>query len=126
MLAEPFLDLRGKLVALRAQYDERGLLGLAFHPGYAANGRLFVYYGAPLRAGAPAGYDHTSHLSEFRVSADPNQADPTSERVLLQVDQPQSNHNGGTIAFGPDGYLYVALGDGGAANDLGPGHVEDG
>lgn len=106
-------------------FDERGLLGLAFHPDYATNGRFIVYYSAPLRAGAPAGFNHTSHISEFRVSGDPNRADPGSERILLQVDKPQFNHNGGTVLFGPDGLLYIAIGDGGGANDVGLGHVED-
>jgi glucose/arabinose dehydrogenase len=127
LLAAPFLDVRSRMVALMPEYDERGLLGLAFHPGYAGNGRLFVYYSAPLRAGAPAGYDHTARISEFRVSAaNPNRADPASERVLLEVDKPQYNHNGGTVAFGPrDGYLYISIGDGGGADDVGLGHVED-
>ncbi|MGH3014120.1 MAG: PQQ-dependent sugar dehydrogenase [Gaiellaceae bacterium] len=123
---EPFLDLRGRMVTLMPGFDERGLLGLAFHPQYAANGRFFVYYSAPLRAGGPAGFNHTSHISEFRVSADPNRADPASERILLQVDEPQFNHNGGTLLFGPDdGDLYISLGDGGGANDVGLGHVAD-
>jgi glucose/arabinose dehydrogenase len=123
---EPFLDLRGRMVTLMPGFDERGLLGLAFHPQYAANGRFFVYYSAPLRAGGPAGFNHTSHISEFRVSADPNRADPASERVLLQVDEPQFNHNGGTLLIGPeDGDLYISLGDGGGANDVGLGHVAD-
>jgi glucose/arabinose dehydrogenase len=123
----PFLDLRSRIVALDPEYDERGLLGLAFHPHFADNGRFFVYYSAPLRAGTPAGYDHTNRVSEFRVSAaDPSRADPASERVLLEVDQPQFNHNGGTVEFGPnDGYLYISIGDGGAADDVGLGHVED-
>ncbi len=126
LLEEPFLDLRSKLVTLNPAFDERGLLGIAFHPNYASNGRFFVYYSAPLRAEAPAGYNHTSHISEFRVSADPNKADPASERIVLQVDQPQFNHNAGTLAFGPtDGYLYISLGDGGGANDTGLGHPED-
>ena len=123
---EPFLDLRSRMVTLMAGFDERGLLGLAFHPQYAANGRFFVYYSAPLRAGGPAGFNHTSHISEFRVSADPNRADPASERIVLQVDEPQFNHNGGTLLFGPDdGDLYISLGDGGGANDVGLGHVAD-
>lgn len=125
LLPAPFLDVTSRMVPLRPFYDERGLLGLAFHPEYASNGRFFVYYSAPLRAGAAAGYDHTSHVSEFRVSAGGNLADPASERILLQVDQPQRNHNGGTIAFGRDGYLYISLGDGGGANDTGLGHVAD-
>lgn len=126
LLEEPFLDMSDRLVALSSGYDERGLLGLAFHPDYGENGRFYVYYSAPLSPEAPAGYDHTSHLSSFTVSeTDENVADADSEQVILRVDQPQGNHNGGEIAFGPDGYLYVALGDGGGANDVGAGHVED-
>jgi glucose/arabinose dehydrogenase len=126
-LENPFLDLRNRLVNLNPNYDERGLLGLAFHPDYAENGRFFVYYSALLRPEAPGGFDHTSLVSEFRVSdADPNRADPDSERIILQVDQPQSNHNAGAIAFSPaDGYLYIPLGDGGSGSDQGPGHAED-
>ena len=127
LLPEPFLDLRDRMVALRAGYDERGLLGLALHPGYAENGRLFVYYSAPLSADGPQGWNHTSRLSEFAVSADsPDRADPASERVILEIHQPQANHNGGALAFGPDGYLYISLGDGGAANDVGAGHSDVG
>ena len=125
LLAEPFLDVRARIVPLNPFFDERGLLGLAFHPEYDVNGRFFVYYSAPLRAGAPAGFNCTATFAEYRVSADPNRADPTSERIFLQVDKPQSNHNGGTVAFGPDGMLYISLGDGGGANDVGLGHVED-
>jgi glucose/arabinose dehydrogenase len=106
-------------------FDERGLLGLAFHPDYDENGRFFVYYSAPLREGAPEGWNVTSHISEFLVSQDPNRADPTSERILLQIDKPQFNHNAGTVVFGPEGYLYISIGDGGGANDVGLGHVED-
>ncbi|HSM57093.1 MAG TPA: PQQ-dependent sugar dehydrogenase, partial [Candidatus Sulfomarinibacteraceae bacterium] len=126
LLADPFLDVRDRMVSLNPGFDERGLLGLAFHPDYASNGRFFVYYSVPLREGAPAGFNHTSRISEFHVSADPDHADPASERILLQVDQPQGNHNAGALAFGPaDGYLYIALGDGGGANDNQLGHVED-
>lgn len=125
LLGEPFLDIRSKLVPLRPNYDERGLLGLAFHPDYASNGRFFVYYSAPLRPNAPTGFDHTNRLSEFRVSADRNRADAASERIVLEMDHPQFNHNGGTIAFGPDGNLYLSVGDGGGANDVALGHVED-
>lgn len=121
----PFLDVSNKLVSLNSDYDERGLLGLAFHPNFEANGRLFVYYSAPLRAGAPADFNHTSHISQFTISSDPNQVDQNSEQIILKVDQPQSNHNGGTIEFGQDGYLYISLGDGGNADDVGTGHVED-
>jgi glucose/arabinose dehydrogenase len=119
----PFLDIRSRMVPLNPAYDERGLLSLAFHPEFAANGRVYVYYTAPLRNGAPAGWDSTNRLSEFRVSNDPNLADMFSERVLLSVDKPSPNHNGGQIRFGPDGYLYLPLGDGGGANDVGLGHT---
>ena len=128
-LPTPFLDLTSKIVPLSPVYDERGLLGLAFHPDYAKNGRFFVYYTAPPRAASPGlGFvpNNLSIISEFRVSAaNRNMADMASERPLLQLDDPQSNHNGGTIAFGDDGYFYIAIGDGGAANDFAPGHVED-
>ncbi len=123
--SDPFLDLRSKLVQLSPEYDERGLLGLAFHPDFRNNGRLFVYYSIPLRRGGPRGWDHTNRLSEFRVSSDPNRADADSERVIMEVDWPYSNHNGGQIRFGPDGYLYVPMGDGGGANDVGRGHNPD-
>ncbi|MBI4303367.1 MAG: PQQ-dependent sugar dehydrogenase [Chloroflexi bacterium] len=127
VLNEPFLDLRPKMVTLNEAFDERGLLGLAFHPSFRQNNRFFVYYSAPLRAGGPAGWDHTSHISEFRVSlSNPNQADSNSERIILQVDEPQANHNAGQITFGPDGFLYIPLGDGGGANDVGLGHSPGG
>jgi glucose/arabinose dehydrogenase len=100
-----FLDIQTRIVA----GGEQGLLGLAFHPGYASNGRFFVYY---TRAG-----DGTLVIAEYNVSPDPNVADPT-ETVILTIPHPtNTNHNGGMLAFGPDGYLYVAVGDGGSAND---------
>lgn len=123
MLPQPFLDLRHKVIPLNAGYDERGLLGLAFHPDFATNGRFFVYYNVPLRASAPAGWDDTIRLSEFTVSADHSSANSATERVLLEIDKPYFNHNGGTIAFGPDGYLYLSIGDGGNKNDIGLGHT---
>ena len=89
--------------------DERGLLGLAFHPLYAQNGRFFVYY-------IDAGDDTV--VAEYSVSAgDANVADAASGRVILRIYQPATNHNGGDIHFGPDGYLYVGMGDGGGGND---------
>ena len=119
LLEEPFLDLSDAIVPLNPIYDERGLLGLAFDPDYRENGLFYVYYSAPLREEAPDGWNHTSHLSAFSVSEDdPDRADPDSERIVLEVDQPYANHNGGHIAFGPDGYLYVPLGDGGNGNDV--------
>lgn len=106
VLPEPFLDISGPV---NDSGNERGLLGLAFHPGYANNGYFFVNYTGP--------GGHT-RISRFSVSAsDPNTADSGSEVILLTVEQPFSNHNGGELAFGPDGYLYIGMGDGGSAND---------
>jgi glucose/arabinose dehydrogenase len=125
--SEPFLDVSDRMVDLNPGSDERGLLGLAFHPQFAENGRIFIFYSVPLREEAPDGWRCTNQLSEFSVSqSDSDKVDMTTEKVLLQVDKPQSNHNGGTISFGPDGYLYVPLGDGGNANDAGLGHAPDG
>lgn len=123
LLETPFLDLRDRMVALSPGYDERGLLSMAFHPNFQGNGRFYVFYSAPLRSGGPAGWSCTNRLSEFRVSADQNIADPASERILLEVDKPSPNHNGGQIRFGPDGFLYIPLGDGGGADDTGLGHT---
>ncbi|MEN6342888.1 MAG: PQQ-dependent sugar dehydrogenase [Methanospirillum sp.] len=123
---EPFLDLRSRLVTgLNSKYEERGLLSLAFHPDHGKNGRFIVFYSAPLRPEGPKGWNCTNHISEFSVDRrDPNRADPNSERLLLAIDKPDANHNGGRILFGPiDSYLYVALGDGGRENDEGPGHT---
>ncbi len=88
--------------------SEQGLLGLAFHPDYASNGRFFVYYTA-------SNGDNT--LARYQVSDAPDVADPRSAQVLFAVKDPAPNHNGGMLAFGPDGYLYVGLGDGGSAGD---------
>ena len=125
-LDAPFLDIRDQMVELREGFDERGLLGMALHPDFADNGRFFVYYSAPLQDGGPEEWDHTAHVSEFTVSADnADAADRDSERLVLAVDQPQFNHNAGVITFGPDGFLYVPLGDGGGADDTGTGHTDD-
>ncbi|MGN6401667.1 MAG: PQQ-dependent sugar dehydrogenase [Flavisolibacter sp.] len=135
-LQQPFIDISSKMVSLSPFYDERGLLGLAFHPNFKTNGKFYLFYTAPPPPGGPttdAGntglpkvWNNTTRISEFRVSSsNPNQADMSSERIILEQPHPQSNHNGGTIAFGPDGYLYISIGDGGNKNDIGPGHVED-
>ena len=125
----PLIDVSGKMVTLNRNYDERGLLGLAFHPEYKTNGRFFIYYQVPPRPGGPqegTTWNNLSRVSEFRVTGgNPNIADMASEKIILEWDDPQSNHNGGTIEFGADHYLYIAIGDGGAANDVAPGHVED-
>ncbi|MBI2845151.1 MAG: PQQ-dependent sugar dehydrogenase [Chloroflexi bacterium] len=120
LLSEPFLDIGHLLVPLQAAYDERGLLGLAFHPQFAQNGRFFIYYSAPLRAAGPPDWDHTNIVSELLVSADnPNLADPQSQRIILEIDHQRDTHNAGQLAFGPDGYLYIGDGDGGGRGDPG-------
>jgi glucose/arabinose dehydrogenase len=128
-LPTPFIDVTTKMISLSPNYDERGLIGLAFHPNYRNNGRFYIYYQLPPRPGGPqagVNWNNLSRISEFKVSAaNSNMADMNSEKVLLDIDDPQSNHNGGTLAFGRDGYLYIAIGDGGAANDVAPGHVQD-
>jgi uncharacterized repeat protein (TIGR03806 family) len=100
-----FLDLTSQVQA----GGEEGLLGFAFHPDYATNGFFYTYHSA---AGP-----RRSVLSRWRVSTNPDIADPNSQRILLEFDQPFANHNGGSLAFGPDGMLYIGSGDGGSAND---------
>lgn len=127
VLTTPFLDVRSKLVTLQAAYDERGLLDMAFHPNFPADPRLYVCYNAPLGPNDPTGFDCVWRIAEYQVSAsNADQADPNSERILLDVPQPQANHNGGQLAFGPNReYLFASLGDGGSANDTGFGHTPD-
>lgn len=108
--ARVFLDIRDRVQDWRKDAEE-GLLGLAFHPDYKSNGLFYVCYSSSLEP-------RTSIISRFRVSAsDPDKADPASEQIVMKIPQPFSNHNGGSIAFGHDGYLYIALGDGGGRND---------
>lgn len=116
---QPFLDLRGKIVALGKGMEERGLLGLALHPQFKSNHKFYAAYSAPLRTNAPPKWDHALRLSEFKTTADFSAADPASERVVLEIDEPDWNHNSGRLAFGPDGFLYWTVGDGGAPNDVG-------
>ena len=122
---EPFLDLRDKMANLTPRYDERGLLSIAFHPDYQTNGKVYAFYSAPLRPEAPEGWSCTNHISEFQVDpANPNAVNTSSEKVLMYIDKSYENHNGGQLAFGPaDGYLYISVGDGGKANDVGNGHT---
>jgi len=114
LLTKPFLDIRDNIVDLDVTYDERGLLGLAFHPNYPINGRFFIYYSAPKTG---ENINHETILAEYQVTDEENQADSTSQQIILRVDQPEANHNGGQLVFGPDGYLYLGLGDGGGAGD---------
>ncbi len=103
--ATPFLTINDI-----SKDGERGLLGLAFHPNYASNGRFYV------KVTNPSG---NAEVREYKVSANPNVATASSKRLILGYAQPFPNHNGGWLAFGPDGYLYIACGDGGSANDPG-------
>ena len=125
-VSQPFLDISGKIIPRDRPQDERGLLGLAFHPGFESNGRFFVFYSGALSPTGPVGWDHTNYIAEYSVTPGADQANEGSERILLSIDHPQSNHNAGMIAFGPDGYLYISVGDGGGANDTDEGHVEGG
>jgi glucose/arabinose dehydrogenase len=126
VMPKPFLDISSKITPLTPAYDERGLLGLAFHPDFDRNGRFFVFYTAPPGPNTPAGYNNRTTIAEYRTQGGQEiQADPASERIVLQVEHPQANHNGGTIAFGPDGYLYISIGDGGGRDDEQLGHVPD-
>lgn len=101
----PFLDIRERV---NDRANEQGLLGLAFHPNYAANGTFFVNY---------SGSGGETVISRFQALQDRNLGDPGSEFILLTITQPFGNHNGGSLIFGPDGFLYIGTGDGGSAND---------
>lgn len=117
---QPFLDLRSKVVTLGQGMEERGLLGLALHPRFKSSRKFYVVYSAPPRINAPPKWDHAERLSEFKTAGDDlSAADPASERVVLEIDHPDWNHNSGRLAFGPDGFLYWTVGDGGAHNDVG-------
>lgn len=114
LLPTPFLTVTDKLDGLNIAYSEKGLLGLAFHPDYKTNGRFFIYYSAPA---SEKDADHKSIVAEYKGSAsNPDVAD-TKETIIMEILQPESNHNGGCLEFGKDGYLYIGLGDGGGAGD---------
>ncbi|MDP6830916.1 MAG: PQQ-dependent sugar dehydrogenase [Alphaproteobacteria bacterium] len=122
-----FLDVKEMIIPLVPEFDERGLLGLAFHPDFKNNGLFYISYSITLH-GSPnlanlLFFNHKNVIAERRVSkADPNKADKGYSRVISTIDWPQFNHNGHWIGFGPDGMLYASMGDGGYANDYGLGH----
>ncbi|VAW35081.1 hypothetical protein MNBD_CHLOROFLEXI01-574 [hydrothermal vent metagenome] len=114
VLDEPFLDING--IVDSETHNERGLLGLAFHPDYPNTPYFYVNYTAVSGSGDTV-------IARYTVSSDPNIADAGSAVEILRIDQPQGNHNAGDLNFGPqDGYLYIAMGDGGSSNDSGTGH----
>jgi glucose/arabinose dehydrogenase len=131
-----FLDVSSRLITLSPNYDERGLLGLAFHPGFADSNspgfrKLYTFTSEPVSGTADftvpitgAVFNHQGVLAEWQVSAaNPDVVDPSTRREVMRIDEPQANHNGCKLAFRPgDHYLYLSLGDGGAANDVGAGH----
>ena len=133
--ATPFLDVTSRLVALSANYDERGLLSMAFHPGFANPSspgyrKIYTYTSEPVTGAADftvpinGAFNHQAVLAEWQVSSgNPDVIDPATRREVMRIDHPQSNHDGCTLAFrSSDKYLYISLGDGGAANDAGTGH----
>jgi uncharacterized repeat protein (TIGR03806 family) len=109
--ASTFIDIDARVAG--GGGTEMGLLGMAFHPNYPTDTRVFLSYTGAGSSGTAA----TSRISSFRTTDGGRTLDPNSELVLLSIDQPETNHNGGNIAFGPDGYLYIGIGDGGSGND---------
>ncbi|XP_033890108.2 HHIP-like protein 1 isoform X1 [Acipenser ruthenus] len=111
-LAKPFLNISAVVLTSPWEGDERGFLGLVLHPYFKFNGKLYVYYSVEVD------FEEKIRISEFRISAsDMNAVDHSSERIILEVDEPSSNHNGGQLLFADDGYLYIFTGDGGMAGD---------
>ena len=113
--SSPLLDLRKKMAGINRFYSEKGLLGIAFHPKFDENRKFYVNYSSDLDKSS---IDHKMVLSEFQTSlSNPDKALLQSEKIILEIEQPESNHNGGTIAFGKDGFLYIGSGDGGGSGD---------
>lgn len=135
----PCLDVSSRLVPLGLfpplNYDERGLLGFACHPDFATNPKVYTYTTEPAGSGPAdftttqpaAGFDHQNVVAEWSMApGNPGVVDPASRREILRIDHPQFNHDGGTLRFGPDGMLYISIGDGGRGDDEGEGHHPDG
>ena len=115
LLPKPFLDFTDEVLMMNSS-DEMGLLGLAFHPQYAKNGKFYVYFSK--RTPKTPSIDHQSIIREYKASAgNADLADKATSKDVLVINEPESNHNGGDIKFGPDGFLYIGVGDGGAYND---------
>jgi glucose/arabinose dehydrogenase len=112
LLSEPFLDVSAFITP--EPRSEQGLLGLAFHPDYKANGTFFIYYTEAAKKDNGAA---NTVVARYQVSSNADKADPASAKIILTTEQPFWNHNGGHIAFGPDGYLYIGTGDGGDGGD---------
>lgn len=118
--SDPLMDLRPNMIKLEEGFEERGLLGFALHPQFSNNGRLYVSYSAPLASSAPTGWNYTRIISEFTLDREnPDRVDMSTERVLIALDWPSRKHNGGALSFGPDGHLYIGIGDGGGAHGVG-------
>ncbi|CAH1790930.1 unnamed protein product [Owenia fusiformis] len=112
-IEEPFLNITEIVLTTSREGDERGFLGMTFHPNYTTNRKLYIFYSTKSKGG-----DHTTVISEMLVQANnPNKVDANSERIILKIEQPNWNHNGGEILFGDDGYLYLFIGDGGGSGD---------
>ena len=114
LLRQPFLDISGEVIK-RPGYDERGLLGLAFHPNYARNGKFYVYCSTPVAS--RKGVNNEEQVREYTVAKNANVVDKTTLRIVLKMDDPDPSHNGGDLKFGPDGYMYISVGDGGGQHD---------
>ena len=107
-LEKPFLDVQELISTRNSIQSERGLLSLVFHPNYPENGFFYIYY---------TDLQGDTVTARYQVSDNPDIADPNSQQIIFQIEQPFANHNGGHLAFGPDGYLYISTGDGGSGGD---------